>query len=91
MTTRTAVLTATAVGTVIALGVLAHLDPQVKETGTVIGAFLLGMIALLGLGAILIAPLADLWTTDDHDDRDGLNEPLTAATTGRAPHTGGIR
>jgi hypothetical protein len=94
--TRTTVLAAAAVTTVIGLGVLAELDPRVKETGTVIGAYLLGLIVLVSLGAMLLAPLLDWWSTDhghtDHGHTDGGHSaPETAVTTARAPHTGILR
>lgn len=89
---RDTILTTTAIGVVVGLGVLARISPEFKAAATDISLTALVVLVLVGLLGALIAPLVDHWTETYpslHDD--GPASPEAPIPTPPARHIGSIR
>jgi hypothetical protein len=77
------ILTATAVGVIVGLGVLARISPEFKAAATDISLTLLVVLVLCSLLGALIMPLLDWWSDPGPQRSDRLPDP---ATDRPAPH-----
>ena len=89
MSRTSVIITATAIGTLVGLGVAAHSSSAFKDNATTVGIVVLAVMSAAGLLGVLLAPAVSALSDRHLNTAVQLLEHLH--TTAGAPHTGDHR